>query len=70
MNLNQFHEALYSLLPEMPARTDGSFPSPVYDTAYSRSAASDTRSWLQWELGLVNPPVGGLFRIPLPHPAW
>jgi hypothetical protein len=22
------------------------------------------RSWLQWELGLVDPPVGGLFRIP------
>jgi hypothetical protein len=22
------------------------------------------RSWLQWELGMVNPPVGGLFRIP------
>jgi hypothetical protein len=22
------------------------------------------RSWLQWELGLVDPPLGGLFRIP------
>jgi hypothetical protein len=22
------------------------------------------QSWLQWELGLANPPVGGLFRIP------
>jgi hypothetical protein len=22
------------------------------------------RSWLQWELGLVDPPFGGLFRIP------
>jgi hypothetical protein len=22
------------------------------------------RSWLQWELGLADPPVGGLFRIP------
>lgn len=22
------------------------------------------QSWLQWELGLVNPPLGGLFRIP------
>ena len=21
------------------------------------------QSWLQWELGLVDPPVGGLFRI-------
>ena len=22
------------------------------------------QSWLQWELGLVNPPIGGVFRIP------
>jgi hypothetical protein len=22
------------------------------------------QSWLQWELGLADPPVGGLFRIP------